>query len=100
AYMAANRAAQVLVNLVAQVGVSGFSPLTSNDYLIAAKDVMAPMAGSGLSATVASVTKNISTGAIAFDWQDTNCGGGAGNFTSASAAASRLVANFGDSVII
>jgi len=100
AYMATNRAAQILANLVAQEGVMGFSSAHSTDYCIAAKDVMAPMAGSGLAATIASVTKNISTGAVAFDWQDTTCGGGAGSFISASAASNGLVANNGDSVII
>lgn len=100
AYLTANRSAQVLANLVAQEGVAGLSTSDSTDFCTAAKLAMAPFPSSAFKATIASATKNLSSGAIAFDWQDTNCGGGAGTFSNATTTLNSLLTTNGDTVIL
>jgi Flp pilus assembly protein TadG len=111
AYLTANRAAQLIANLVAQEGSNNqggtptaFSAADSTDYCTAAKLAMAPFPGgpvnSGpLKATIASFTANASGTPVA-DWasQDTVCGGGAGSL--ATTDVSGLIPTKGDSVII
>lgn len=104
AYLATNRAAQLMANLVAQEGPNGLSPSDSTDFCKAGQLAMAPFAtGSNIfKATIASVTNNATSGKVAFDWksQDTTCGGGSGAFSDPTTAADSLVPNKGDSVII
>jgi Flp pilus assembly protein TadG len=99
-YMTANRSAGVIANLVAQKGVDGVTAADISDFCSAAKLAMAPFPGTALKATIASVTKNVSSGTVAFDWQNTSCGGGAGTFTDATTASSGIVVNKGDTAII
>ena len=109
AYLATNRAAQLMANLVAQEGSSGLTATDSADFCQAAQLAMSPFQtvtsptkNATFKATIASVTYNATSGKVAFDWaaQDTTCGGGAGTFSSATTAANGLVPNKGDSVII
>src|SRR5258707_8331847 len=100
AYMTTNRAAEIIANLVAREGINGVSIADVSDFCSAAKVAMAPFPGTALKATISSVTKNVSTGTIAFDWQDTSCGGGAGVFSDATPASSGIVVNNGDTAII
>ena len=100
AYMTANRAAQIIANLVAAEGADGVSPSDSTDFCAAGKLAMSPFPGSSLKATIASITKNLSSGAIAFDWQDTTCGGGAGTLSNATTSSNGLLVTNGDTMII
>lgn len=99
-YLATNRAAQLMANLIAQEGAGGVSPSESADFCTAAKLAMSPFPSSTFKATVASITKNLSSGTIAFDWQDTTCGGGAGTFSSATTASNGLLTTNGDTMIV
>ncbi|HVJ40089.1 MAG TPA: TadE/TadG family type IV pilus assembly protein [Dongiaceae bacterium] len=100
AYMATNRAAQLIANLAAAEGSDGVAAADSADFCSAGKLAMSPFPASAFKATIASATKNLSSGAVAFDWQDTTCGGGAGSFASAAAASNGLLSANGDTVII
>jgi Flp pilus assembly protein TadG len=103
AYMTANKAAQVIANLVAaggQAGGGGVTASDSTDFCAAGKLAMLPFPGASLKATMASITKNLTSGTVAFDWQDTTCGGGAGTFSSATTAANGILSANGDTMII
>lgn len=100
AYMTTNKAAQVVANLVAAEGSDGLTTAESADFCTAGKLAMSPFPGSAFKATIASATKNLSSGTIAFDWQDTTCGGGAGSFLDATIASNGLLSNNGDTVIM
>jgi Flp pilus assembly protein TadG len=100
AYLATNRAAQLMANLIAQEGSGGVTASESTDFCAAAKLVMSPFPSATFTATSASITKNVSTGTIAIDWQDTTCGGGAGSFSNATTAANGLLTTNGDTMIL
>lgn len=99
-YLATNRAAQLMANLIAQEGTGGVTASESSDFCTAAKLAMSPFPSSTFTATSASITKNLSTGTIAIDWQDTTCGGGAGTFSNATTAANGLLTTNGDTMIV
>ena len=97
AYMGLNNTAQTLADMLARQ-----QPVPAGviaDACDGARLAMSPVSGNHLSAAIASVTKDASSGAVGVDWQDTSCGGAPSIASPASLAAGTLV-NKGDNVIV
>jgi Flp pilus assembly protein TadG len=110
AYLATNRAAQAMANLMAQHDSSkSVTQADTQDICVAGQLAMAPFpvlvsvgTNGNFKATIESVVNNQATGVISFYWAqpDTTCGGKANAFANVTAAANGLVPNKGDSVIV
>lgn len=95
AFLRLNDSAQMLADLVSRQ--QSVTSAQMGDFCNGVRQVMTPLATTGYSATVASVTR--STTGVVVDWQDTSCGSGQ-SIVSAATLASSYIPNTNDSIIL
>lgn len=89
--------AQTMAQLIAAQG--SVSPALIEDFCRGAQDEMSPYPTTGLTISIASVTRNASSGTAGVDWTDVSCGEGTAIANAATLAAS-VIPNNGDSTIV